>query len=82
MFGGAETVETPESIVERVAWWAGIFNVPCVGYAQSLTEVENLVQAGADFVAVGDALWNDPRGVEAAMQDISKILAKAREAAQ
>jgi thiamine-phosphate pyrophosphorylase len=82
MFGGAETTETPESIVERVAWWAGIFNVPCVGYAQSLAEAGNLVQAGADFVAVGEALWNDPRGIEPAMKDITQILAKAREAAQ
>jgi len=82
MFGGHDMDETPESVLERVAWWAGIFNVPCVGYAQSLKDVGNLARAGADFVAIGDALWDDPRGAGTALQDISQILAGAREAAQ
>ncbi len=82
MFGGPQADESAENIVERVAWWADIFNVPCVGYAHNLTEAANLVQAGADFVAVYDALWSDPRGVEPVLKDMSQILAKARQAAQ
>ena len=45
---------------ERVAWWADVFEAPCVGYAGALDEVAPLVQAGADFVALGDFLWSDP----------------------
>jgi thiamine-phosphate pyrophosphorylase len=82
LFGGPDTIETPETILERVAWWADIFNVPCVGYAGSLAEIAGLVRAGADFVAVCDALWDDPRGVETAIKDISVLLAGASEAAQ
>ncbi|WP_020173476.1 thiamine phosphate synthase [Methyloferula stellata] len=82
MFGGPQADETADSIVERVAWWADIFNVPCVGYAHSLTEAAALVQAGADFVAVCDALWEDPRGVGPVLKDLSQILAKTRQAAQ
>ena len=82
MFGGPDATEPAESIVERVAWWADIFNVPCVGYAHNLAEARNLVQAGADFVAVCDALWDDPRGVEPVTKDLSQILAKAQQAAQ
>jgi thiamine-phosphate pyrophosphorylase len=47
-----------DTIVDRVAWWAEIFQVPCVGYAANINEVEKFARAGADFIAVGDALWN------------------------
>ena len=65
MFGEpGENGERPEfaSIEERVAWWAEVFEAPCVGFAASAGEVALLVTAGADFVALGDWLWNDPRG--------------------
>jgi thiamine-phosphate pyrophosphorylase len=78
MFGGPDVDETADSILERVAWWADIFNVPCVGYAQSLKDIGGLVRAGADFVAVCGALWDDPRGVEAALKDITQILTEAK----
>ena len=43
-----------DAIVERVAWWSEVFEVPCIGFAQTLDEVEPLGPgAGADFVAVG-----------------------------
>jgi thiamine-phosphate pyrophosphorylase len=43
--------------VERVAWWAEIFQTPCVGYAAQLDDVSALAAAGADFVALGEAVW-------------------------
>jgi len=48
-----------ESIEERVAWWAEVFEIPCVAYAASIEEVAPLVKAGADFIALGDWLWRD-----------------------
>ena len=51
------------AIEERVAWWAELFEIPCVGYAASLDEVAPLVAAGADFVALGDWLWPDAPGI-------------------
>lgn len=45
--------------VERVGWWAEIFNVPCVGYAAAAGDVDALAAAGADFVALGDWLWRE-----------------------
>ena len=50
-----------EAIEERIAWWAEVFESPCVGYAASLDEIAPLVAAGADFIALGDCLWRDPR---------------------
>jgi thiamine-phosphate pyrophosphorylase len=51
-----------DAIVDRVTWWAELFEVPCVGWALSLDEVAALATAGADFVALGDPVWTDPRG--------------------
>jgi thiamine-phosphate pyrophosphorylase len=50
------------AILDRVAWWAELFEIPCVGWAMSLDEVAGLAGAGADFIAVADAVWAHPRG--------------------
>jgi thiamine-phosphate pyrophosphorylase len=42
---------------ERVQWWASIFNVPCVAYADHRNDIPPLCQAGADFIALGPVLW-------------------------
>jgi len=46
-------------IEERVAWWAEVFEAPCVAYADAPDEVAPLVAAGADFVALGEWIWAD-----------------------
>jgi thiamine-phosphate pyrophosphorylase len=40
------------AIADRVAWWAELFEVPCIGFAVNLEEVGALAVAGADFVAI------------------------------
>ncbi|MGH6853234.1 MAG: thiamine phosphate synthase, partial [Methylocella sp.] len=81
MFGWPFGVEPHAAIVERVAWWAAIFNVPCVGYAHDLASIGDLVRAGADFIALGDAVFADPRGAAAALRDAARLLAPTPEAA-
>ena len=66
MFGEPDAAgERPsfDAIEERIAWWAEVFEAPCVGYAASDEEVAPLVKAGADFVALGDWLWRDPAAI-------------------
>jgi thiamine-phosphate pyrophosphorylase len=58
-----------EALIERVAWWAELFNPPCVVRAKSLADIAPLVEAGADFVLLDDAVWSDPRGPAAAIAD-------------
>ncbi len=60
------------SIEERVAWWADVFEAPCVGYAAAASEVAPLVKAGADFVALGDWLWRDPPTIAATIADAAR----------
>ncbi|MGH6839228.1 MAG: thiamine phosphate synthase [Methylocella sp.] len=81
LFGGPCGPEPHEAIVERVAWWAEIFNVPCVGYAHNLGAIGELVRAGADFIALGDAVFADPRGAAAALRDAARRVAPMPEAA-
>jgi thiamine-phosphate pyrophosphorylase len=57
-----------EETIERVEWWAEIFEPPCVGYAGSLEDIAPLVEAGADFVALADAVWNASAPLEALTQ--------------
>jgi thiamine-phosphate pyrophosphorylase len=75
MFGGPESTEPHAAVVERVAWWAEIFNVPCVGFAEDLAGIADLVRAGADFIALSDAVFGDPRGAAAALRKAAATLA-------
>jgi len=63
-----------DATVERIEWWAQLFQIPCVGFAANPLEIRPLLAAGADFVAVGDGLWDDPRGAAAALADACRQL--------
>lgn len=54
-----------------------MFNVPCVAVAHDLAEVEALAQSGAEFVALGPKVFEDPRGLAAAVADAQAALDRA-----
>lgn len=58
-----------DAILERVSWWAEVFEAPCVAYAAGIDEIAPLVLAGADFVAIGGAaddwIWHQPDRIAA-----------------
>jgi thiamine-phosphate pyrophosphorylase len=64
------------NVVERCAWWAGIFETPCVAFAPTLDAVDELAATGAEFVALGEAAWTAPEGpakaVASALQRLSQ----------
>ena len=70
------------AIVERIEWWANLFEIPCVGFAAAPSEIAPLKAAGADFVAVGDAVWQDPRGPATALAEAAGLLAAAETVAR
>ena len=51
---------TLAATLERVGWWAEIFETASVAYAATLDDVAPLAAAGADFVALGAAIWDAP----------------------
>jgi thiamine-phosphate pyrophosphorylase len=63
-----------DAIVDRVGWWAEVFELPCVAYAARLDEIDVLAAAGADFVAIGGAAFDDPRGLKTALAEASARL--------
>jgi thiamine-phosphate pyrophosphorylase len=69
------------AIVERVEWWAEVFQVPCVAWAGEAAEVSPLAAAGADFVALGDWIWSDPEGSVEAIAAAGRALTTAEPAA-
>jgi thiamine-phosphate pyrophosphorylase len=63
-----------DAIIDRVGWWAEVFEVPCVAYAARLEEIDALAAAGADFVAIGGAVFDDPRGLKTALAEAAARL--------
>ena len=69
-----------DAIAERLQWWAELFEPPCVGFAASLDEASEFAAAGADFVLVGDFIWNDKRGAAAALKEAEQAIRQAHAA--
>lgn len=67
------TVPPLPAVIERAAWWAEIFETPCVAYAPDAESVPALVETGAEFVALGAWAFEEGR-------DIRALVAEANEA--
>jgi thiamine-phosphate pyrophosphorylase len=61
-------------LTERVAWWAEIFETPCVVCADTAAAAGALADAGADFVALGKAIWGGS-SPESALREAQGLIA-------
>ena len=68
-----------DAICERLDWWAELFEPPCVGFAATLDEAQMFAAAGADFILVGDFIWQDSRGALAALIEASQAISRGFE---
>ncbi len=66
-----------DAIEQRIAWWAGLFEIPCVGYASVLDEIPPLALAKADFITLGDWIWTNQRAPAEAVTEATARLAEA-----
>jgi len=64
-----------DAVVERVDWWAELFEVPCVGFAGGIEEVAPLAEAGAEFIALGDWIFENPQGAALVVAEAANRLA-------
>ena len=75
-FFPTETKETqykPE--LDIVQWWAEMIEIPCVAIGGITPDnCRPLIDAGADFLAVSGAVWNDPAGPAAAVRKFADIM--------
>ena len=60
--------------LELVRWWAELMLVPLVAELESLGQAAEFAAAGAEFIALGEALWRDPAGAPAAVRNLSMFL--------
>jgi thiamine-phosphate pyrophosphorylase len=61
-----------------IQWWAELMELPVVAEgAITAANCAHLVRAGADFLAVRDAVWNDPRGPAAGVRALLAAMAEA-----
>ncbi len=61
--------------VDLIRWWAELMEVPCVAIGGITPEnCRPLVEAGADFLAVISAVWDDPDGPAAAVRRFAPML--------
>ncbi|MCK5042340.1 MAG: thiamine phosphate synthase, partial [Sphingomonadales bacterium] len=79
-FGAFHPTSTKEvshvAEVDILTWWSDLAEIPCVAIG-GIT-VENctpLIEAGADFIAVCSAVWDNDAGAEAAVKQFNEKLA-------
>jgi thiamine-phosphate pyrophosphorylase len=71
---GADYVSLAADL-ELIRWWAEIMVVPVVvELGESLDQAADFVAAGADFIALGEALWRDPAGAVETARRASALL--------
>lgn len=67
MFGGLYpdgAAPDPEAVLARAAWWAEIFETPCIAVASAEAEAVALAATGAEFVGLESGIWmGDPQAV-------------------
>ncbi len=68
-----ETHHRPDPSI--LSWWTTLFEIPCVAIGGITPENGRaLVEAGADFLAVSGAIWNDPASPAAAVARFQTLL--------
>jgi thiamine-phosphate pyrophosphorylase len=67
-----------DGVLERAAWWAEIFQTPCIGFVPGLDAVAAMAATGVEFVGLGDAVWEHPEGPAAAVRAALAALEGAR----
>jgi thiamine-phosphate pyrophosphorylase len=70
-----ETAHRPDHSI--LTWWSTLFELPCVAIGGITPENGRpLVEAGADFLAVSNAIWNSPDGAATAVRAFGEILTR------
>ncbi len=71
---GKEASRSPprEAVIELLNWWSEVFQPPCIGYAAGADDIGPLARAGADFIALGEWIWIQPDGAQAAIAQAAK----------
>jgi thiamine-phosphate pyrophosphorylase len=76
-FDTATKVPLSRANPEILSWWQEVMEVPCVAIGGiNPDNGEDLIRAGADFLAVSGGVWNWPKGPEAASAAFAEMAAR------
>lgn len=76
---GDDADRPEEGALALAAWWAPLFQIPAIVMAGgSLASTAEAAATGAEFVALGRAVWEHPDGPAAAVRQAGGLLAAAR----
>jgi thiamine-phosphate pyrophosphorylase len=81
-FGAFFPTETKEvthtAEINLIRWWVELFELPCVAIGGiTVDNAEPLIEAGADFLAVGSGVWKHVDGPAAAVKAFNVLCAKS-----
>lgn len=63
---------------EMISWWSDLFVIPCIAMGNvTLENAPSLIEAGADFLAPGKAIWEHEGGARAAMAAFNNLMDEA-----
>lgn len=75
-FSSSTKPGTTPAEIEIVEWWSSLMEVPCVAIGGITVEnCRPLIEAGADFLAVGSGVWSYKDGPEAAVRAFNELFA-------
>ncbi|WP_406568341.1 thiamine phosphate synthase [Alterisphingorhabdus coralli] len=76
-FFDSQTKDTQHrASTELIQWWSLMVELPCVAIGGITPDNAGpIVAAGADFLAVSGAVWNDPGGPAAAVERFAETIA-------
>lgn len=76
LFETATKTPKTSASLELLTWWRDLFEIPCVGIGGiTLDNGAQVIQSGADYIAVCGGVWSHKDGPEAACAAFSKLLA-------
>jgi thiamine-phosphate pyrophosphorylase len=68
--------ETHQTDFDMAEWWVSLFTPPCVVMAGSdLASIDDLVKLSVDFIALREAIWDNPQGPEQAIKESNEHIA-------
>jgi len=71
----AEKDSAYDKTLRNAAWWAELFETPCVAMAgNSLDKLGDVAATGADFVALKDAVWTSDTDISTLIADANTVL--------
>jgi thiamine-phosphate pyrophosphorylase len=60
--------------MEILEWWQEAMEIPCVAIGGiDISNVENIIKAGADFIAMSNAIWSNSEDIASVVSQLSQL---------